>query len=175
MHDALLRLYREARGDRPSAIVSIAGDGSQRTYHRLIAGDGSTLFGAFGPDHDENRAFLSFTRAFGSIDLPVPAIYAVDEATRTVSELWSYGEPSGVDSFFSSTRGNADWQATTGNIVMVSGNLRSSADVGYAQVLEVSPDGKRVFELNVGDASDSPVDTRSHSVYRVQRLADMRQ
>ncbi|HET6618090.1 MAG TPA: RNase adapter RapZ [Gemmatimonadota bacterium] len=80
MHDALLRLYRETRGDRPAAVVSIAGDGSQRTYHRLIAGDGSTLIGAFGPDHDENRAFLSFSRAFRSIDLPVPAIYAVDES-----------------------------------------------------------------------------------------------
>ena len=62
MHDALLRLYRETRGERPAAVVSLAGDGSQRTYHRLIAGDGSTLIGAFGPDSDENRAFLSFSR-----------------------------------------------------------------------------------------------------------------
>ncbi|HEY7624497.1 MAG TPA: phosphotransferase, partial [Candidatus Limnocylindria bacterium] len=80
MHDALLRLYREARGDRPAAVVSVAGDGSQRTYHRLIASDGSTLIGAFGPDTDENRAFLSFSRAFRDIGLPVPAIFAVDEA-----------------------------------------------------------------------------------------------
>jgi aminoglycoside/choline kinase family phosphotransferase len=79
MHDALLRLYREARGDRPGAVVSIAGDGSQRTYHRLISGDGSTLIGAFGPDPDENRAFLSFSRALRGIGLPVPEIYAVDE------------------------------------------------------------------------------------------------
>ncbi|HET6637852.1 MAG TPA: RNase adapter RapZ [Gemmatimonadota bacterium] len=80
MHDALLRLYRETRGERPAAVVSLAGDGSQRTYHRLIAGDGSTLIGAFGPDSDENRAFLSFSRAFRSIDLPVPDIHAVDES-----------------------------------------------------------------------------------------------
>ncbi|HEY7471405.1 MAG TPA: RNase adapter RapZ [Gemmatimonadota bacterium] len=79
MHDALLRLYLEARGDRPAAVVAVAGDGSQRTYHRLIAGDGSTLIGAFGPDADENRAFLSFSRAFRDIGLPVPAIHAVDE------------------------------------------------------------------------------------------------
>jgi len=80
MHEALLRLHRQVRGERPAAVVSIAGDGSQRTYHRLIAADGSTLIGAFGPDPDENRAFLSFTRAFRGIGLPVPAIHAADEA-----------------------------------------------------------------------------------------------
>jgi aminoglycoside/choline kinase family phosphotransferase len=80
MHDALLKLYRDVRGGRPAAVVAVAGDGSQRTYHRLIADDGSTLIGAFGPDQDENRAFLSFSRAFRDIGLPVPAIHAVDEA-----------------------------------------------------------------------------------------------
>jgi aminoglycoside/choline kinase family phosphotransferase len=79
MHDALLRLYRETRGERPAAVVSLAGDGSQRTYHRLIAGDGSSVIGAFGPDPDENRAFLSFSAAFRSIGLPVPEICAVEE------------------------------------------------------------------------------------------------
>jgi aminoglycoside/choline kinase family phosphotransferase len=80
MHDALLRLYAEVRGGRPAAVVAVAGDGSQRTYHRLIADDGSTLIGAFGPDPDENRAFLSFSRAFRGIGLPVPAIHAADES-----------------------------------------------------------------------------------------------
>ncbi|HUF89846.1 MAG TPA: RNase adapter RapZ [Gemmatimonadota bacterium] len=80
MHDALLRLYRELRGERPAAVVAVAGDGSQRTYHRLFARDGSTSIGAFGPDPDENRAFLSFSRAFRGIGLPVPEIHATDEA-----------------------------------------------------------------------------------------------
>ena len=80
MHDALLRLYGDVRGGRPAAIEAVAGDGSQRTYHRLVAGDGSTTIGAFGPDPDENRAFLSFSRAFRGIGLPVPEIHAVDES-----------------------------------------------------------------------------------------------
>lgn len=79
MNDALLRLYADVRGGRPASVVVVAGDGSQRTYHRLFAEDGSTLIGAFGPDPDENRAFLSFSRAFRGIGLPVPAIHAVDE------------------------------------------------------------------------------------------------
>src|SRR5512134_1459152 len=80
MHEALLRLHQEVRHCRPTAVVSIAGDGSQRTYHRLISADGSTLIGAFGPDPDENRAFLSFSRTFREIGLPVPTIHAADEA-----------------------------------------------------------------------------------------------
>jgi aminoglycoside/choline kinase family phosphotransferase len=79
MHDALLRLYRDLRGERPAAVVAVAGDGSQRTYHRLIGQDGSTVIGAFGPDADENRAFLAYSRAFRGIGLPVPAIHATDE------------------------------------------------------------------------------------------------
>ena len=36
--------------------------------------------GVVGPDHDENRAFLSYTRTFLELGLPVPRLYAVDEA-----------------------------------------------------------------------------------------------
>jgi len=77
--EPILRLYERHAGARPAAVVSLPGDGSRREYRRLVAPDGSTVIGAFGPDTDENRAFLSFTRAFRSIDLPVPRIHAADE------------------------------------------------------------------------------------------------
>ncbi len=60
-------------------MVRIAADGSQRTYVRL-SGERATVIGALGPDPDENRAFLSFSRSFRAIGLPVPEIYAVDES-----------------------------------------------------------------------------------------------
>jgi aminoglycoside/choline kinase family phosphotransferase len=61
-------------------MVRIAADGSQRTYVRFTAESGETVIGASGPDRDENRAFLSFSRSFRSIHLPVPEILAVDES-----------------------------------------------------------------------------------------------
>ena len=125
MHDALLRLYRETRGERPAAVVSLAGDGSQRTYHRLIAGDGSTLIGAFGPDPDENRAFLSFSRAFRSIGLPVPEIHAADEAAGVWLEE-DLGETSLFD-FLEQAR------------VREGGSFPESALAVYRRVLEVLP------------------------------------
>jgi aminoglycoside/choline kinase family phosphotransferase len=79
MRDRVVSLFQERFGARPSAIVDVAPDGSQRSYVRLFAPDGLTVIGAHGPDRDENRAFLSFSRAFRSIDLPVPEIYAADE------------------------------------------------------------------------------------------------
>jgi aminoglycoside/choline kinase family phosphotransferase len=74
------RLYEEKFGEAPASILQIEGDGSSRQMYRVIGDDGMiTSVGVVGPDHDENRAFLSYSRAFRSIGLPVPEIYAVDE------------------------------------------------------------------------------------------------
>ena len=79
MRELLEGLYERQFGERPHTLVRIAADGSQRTYLRL-SGPRATVIGAVGPDPDENRAFLSFSRSFRGIGLPVPAILAVDEA-----------------------------------------------------------------------------------------------
>ena len=79
MHDRIIALFQDHFGTRPSAIVAVAADGSQRSYARLLAPDGRTAIGVWGPDRDENRAFLSFTRSFRGIGLPVPEIYGADE------------------------------------------------------------------------------------------------
>ncbi|MDH3297196.1 MAG: phosphotransferase [Gemmatimonadota bacterium] len=79
MQERLVRLFEDHFGRSPSAVVGVAGDGSDRSYRRLLSDDGTSAIGAVGPDHEENRAFVSFTRAFRTIELPVPEIYAVDE------------------------------------------------------------------------------------------------
>lgn len=71
-------LYRERFGTPPTRTERVAGDGSPRTYLRLVAGDGSSVIGGYGPEPDENVAYLSFSRSFREIDLPVPEIYAED-------------------------------------------------------------------------------------------------
>jgi aminoglycoside/choline kinase family phosphotransferase len=80
MHEALKRLFIEHLGSPPEAILELRADGSNRTYCRLIRGTFSAI-GAVGPDADENRAFLSFSRAFRGIGLNVPQIYGDDPAT----------------------------------------------------------------------------------------------
>lgn len=79
MHEALKRLFVEHYGCRPEAIVELRADGSNRTYYRLLCGSVSAI-GAVGPDAEENRAFLSFSRAFRGIGLNVPAIFGEDAA-----------------------------------------------------------------------------------------------
>ena len=79
MHDVLRQLYLERFGISPASAVPLAGDGSRRAMTRLVGPAGPAI-GVVGPDRDENRAFLSFSRAFRGIGLPVPEVYAADEA-----------------------------------------------------------------------------------------------
>jgi len=102
-------------------------------------------------------------------------IYEVDEVARSVEQVWSYGAASGDESFFSGSRGDTDWLPNTSNVLIVSGKVRGLSGSLHAEILEITPDGQRVFELMVGDASAEPVDPRSHATYRGQRIADIRQ
>jgi aminoglycoside/choline kinase family phosphotransferase len=79
MQERLIRLFRDRYGEAPSAILSLAGDGSTRAYRRLLGEADHRVIGVMGPDHEENRAFLSFTRAFKGIGLPVPDVLEADE------------------------------------------------------------------------------------------------
>jgi aminoglycoside/choline kinase family phosphotransferase len=82
MHDALVRLFTERYGHPPRSVLEIAGDGSNRNYFRLVGNDFETAVGAYGPDPEENRAFISYTRAFRAGGLPVPELFGVDETAR---------------------------------------------------------------------------------------------
>jgi aminoglycoside/choline kinase family phosphotransferase len=72
-------LFEEHFGSPPVTVLPLEGDGSARQMYRLVGPGYQTAIGVFGPDKDENRAFLSYSRALRDIDLAVPEIYAVDE------------------------------------------------------------------------------------------------
>jgi aminoglycoside/choline kinase family phosphotransferase len=74
------KLFAETFGHPPAEITRLAADGSQRVYLRLSGAPQGTVVGAHGTDPEENRAFLSFSRAFRGIGLPVPEIYAARES-----------------------------------------------------------------------------------------------
>jgi aminoglycoside/choline kinase family phosphotransferase len=78
MKERLIQLFTRRYGQRPEAILEMAADGSTRQYFRLLLSGGESVVGAIGPDHEENRAFLSFAKAFREIGLPVPEIYGED-------------------------------------------------------------------------------------------------
>ena len=79
MRDALIALYTQAFGRSPETVARLVPDGSQRQYYRLTASGHAPVVGAHGPDAEENRAFLAFSRALRGADLPVPEIFAADE------------------------------------------------------------------------------------------------
>ena len=75
----LRALYRKAFGREPEIFEPLRADGSARMLFRLKDGARSAI-GVFGPDKLENRAFLEFSRHFRGAKLPVPEIYAEDQA-----------------------------------------------------------------------------------------------
>ncbi|HET8656146.1 MAG TPA: RNase adapter RapZ [Longimicrobiaceae bacterium] len=79
-HETLARLFEEHFGQPPASILPLEGDGSPRQLFRLVGEGYETAIGVLGPDPEENRAFLSYTRAFRGAGLPVPELYGVDEA-----------------------------------------------------------------------------------------------
>jgi aminoglycoside/choline kinase family phosphotransferase len=79
MQDALVALFTRTFGRPPAQLTRLTPDGSQRTYFRMAGAESATVIGAASPDPDENRAFLSFSRTFRALGLPVPEILAADE------------------------------------------------------------------------------------------------
>ena len=79
MHEPLARLFEEHFGTEPVSVLEIGADGSNRSYHRMVGPAMETAIGAQGPDGDENRAFVSYTRAFRSAGFSVPELYGFDE------------------------------------------------------------------------------------------------
>jgi aminoglycoside/choline kinase family phosphotransferase len=82
MHEPLVRLFVSHFGRAPRSVLEIAGDGSNRVYFRLIGPDMETAIGAYGPDADENRTFISYTRSLHAAGIAVPELYGVDESNR---------------------------------------------------------------------------------------------
>ena len=79
MRERINELFRSHFGSDPEAVLELAGDGSSRRYTRIRGPDGVTAIGGIGPDHEENRAFLSYSASLRGVGLPVPEIYAADE------------------------------------------------------------------------------------------------
>jgi len=73
----LAQLYKTWSGAAPEKITALPGHGSDRKYFR-IHGQGQTVIGVANADRRENIAFLTFSRHFHKLGLPVPEIYCDD-------------------------------------------------------------------------------------------------
>jgi aminoglycoside/choline kinase family phosphotransferase len=76
--DSLNSIFESWSGERANQIITIPQSGSYREYYRII-GSSKTAIGVFNEDLKENIAFLSFTKHFRSIGLPVPEVLAEDK------------------------------------------------------------------------------------------------
>ncbi len=70
----LNELFKSWCGSDATTITTIPQSGSYRQYFRL-SGNGQTAIGVSNEDVKENNAFLTFTKHFNNLKLPVPEIY----------------------------------------------------------------------------------------------------
>lgn len=75
--DLLINLFENWSKEKAIQFYALPQSGSYREYYR-IKGDTKTALGVFNPDKSENIAFLSFTKTFLKLSLPVPEIYSED-------------------------------------------------------------------------------------------------
>jgi aminoglycoside/choline kinase family phosphotransferase len=80
--------YRKLSGNTDFLISSLQQSGSDRKYFRIKGGEKSVI-GAFNANHEENEAFIGFTKHFLSKDLPVPEIigYCPDKFIYFLQDL----------------------------------------------------------------------------------------
>lgn len=75
---ALIALFEQWSGEQVVNVKKLPPSGSDREYYRLQS-DKKTAIGVYNSDRKENKAFLSFTKHFRSLNLPVPQIFAENE------------------------------------------------------------------------------------------------
>ncbi len=73
----IVNLFTAWSGKEPDSIQQIAASGSPRKYFRILS-EGTSVIGAYNPDLKENEAFVSFTKHFHSLGLPVPDLLVSD-------------------------------------------------------------------------------------------------
>ena len=96
MEQELLNLlFKTFPDSEVSNIMKIPPSASGRVYYRFLLKDGHTVIGTYGPDRDENKAFVSLSGHFTRSGLPVPRLLAVDE-----SGLYYLQEDLGGDCLF---------------------------------------------------------------------------
>jgi aminoglycoside/choline kinase family phosphotransferase len=74
--EKLARLFEDYTGGSSPQVQLLKGEGSNRKYYRLSAGDFSCV-GVVGESGKENHSFVSLSRHFESKGIPVPKILCV--------------------------------------------------------------------------------------------------
>ncbi len=65
--------------ERITGLYELPGSGSERQYFRIISKNKQAI-GAYNPNRDENKAFISFSKTFFKNGLKVPEIYSFDKS-----------------------------------------------------------------------------------------------
>lgn len=114
--------------------------------------------------------------------LPLPQRWSraievrVDATAKTVEELWAFGGPPPAEQFYSNTRGDADYQLLTGNVLVTDSDRQPAQPGGasWSRIVEVTHTSPpvAVFDLHMRD--DNLADgVNPWNSYRAERIASL--
>lgn len=72
--DIISEGYKEVFGSSATEVSPLPRSGSDRRYYRIKEYNRSVI-GAYNENHEENEAFVGFSRHFRNLSLPVPEVY----------------------------------------------------------------------------------------------------
>jgi len=119
---SLTRLFSVWADEQEERIEQLPAHGSERQYYRII-GKSKKAIAAHNLDRAENIAFLSFSKHFRGLNLPVPEIYGEDLQNNIYLEQ-DLGDTT-LFSFLSEVRAEENFSQTIINV--------------YEQVIEILP------------------------------------
>ncbi len=130
-------------------------------------------------DNGQSRSFRKETSVAPEKNYSRAVIYRINEAKMTVEQLWQYGKQLGA-SAYATFLGSADYQETTGNILIDFGGMMRKDGIPVdtiidgvlgkqqveSRVVEVRANGEVVFDIHV-----TPNNTTAAETYQARRIA----
>lgn len=77
IRQSIVSLFEKTYQVSPESITELPSSGSNRIYFRITAASNS-IIAAYNKDKKENMAFISFSKQFSKLGLPVPQVLAED-------------------------------------------------------------------------------------------------
>ncbi len=144
----------------------------------MLTGDGTLLL--YDNGNHRTSPFDGQTPLLDSESFSRAVEYEIDDVAMTVEQVWEYGENI-TDTLFTPFIGDADWQPTSGNVVITYGAVSfvggvPSADLGFGaihtRIIEVTDDivPTIVFDLAMYDGADP---TNRISTFRSERIPSL--
>lgn len=152
------------------------------TYHQhapMLMPNGNLLIYDNGDYRTSPSATANISSLIDHVTYSRAVEYKIDETNMTAELVWQYGEKDSAQPgwIYSGALGDADYQNTTGNVIITHGSIRNAAGKFSTRIVEVTHNvpatgaETEVFNLTVSDSSTAT--KIGWRTYRSERISSL--